>query len=193
VSRNVSGVVAMSESLVWRELAREPVADCKVFSVERSIAASPLDGSQHSFYRIHSSAWAQIVPITKDDQVVLVRQYRHGAGRVTLEIPAGLVDPGEEPMRAALRECLEETGYRARNAVSLGVVNPNPALFSNRLYAYLATDVEPAAEIHNIGTEQTEVVLVPVRRLPEMILRGDIDHALVVATLWRYLHEYSAR
>jgi ADP-ribose pyrophosphatase len=183
----------MSESLLWRELAREPVADCKVFSVERSIAASPVDGAQHSFYRIHSSSWAQIVPITKDGRVVLVRQYRHGAERITLEIPAGLVDPGEEPMHAALRECLEETGYRARNAVSLGVVTPNPALFSNRLYAYLATDVELVSEIRNIGTERTEVVLVPVGQLPDMILRGDIDHALVVATLWRYLHEYAPR
>jgi 8-oxo-dGTP pyrophosphatase MutT (NUDIX family) len=183
----------MSESLEWRELAREPVADCRVFSVERSIAASPVDGAQHTFYRINSSSWAQIVPVTEDGQVVMVRQYRHGASRVTLEIPAGLVDPGEEPLRAALRECLEETGYRARNAVSLGVLNPNPALFSNRLYAYVATDVEHADAIQNVGAEQTEVVLVPVSRLPELILGGTIDHALVVATLWRYLHEYASR
>jgi 8-oxo-dGTP pyrophosphatase MutT (NUDIX family) len=183
----------MSDSLEWRELAHEPVADCKVFSVERSIAASPVDGTKHTFYRIHSSSWAQIVPITKDGRVVLVRQYRHGSGRVTLEIPAGLVDPGEDPLRAALRECLEETGYRASNAVSLGVVNPNPALFSNRLYAYLATDVEPVSAIQNFGTEQTEVVLMPVAKLPELILKGDIDHALVVATLWRYLYEYGPR
>jgi 8-oxo-dGTP pyrophosphatase MutT (NUDIX family) len=188
-----AGAVTKSESLEWRELAREPVADCKVFSVERSLAASPRDGTQHTFYRIRSPSWAQIVPVTRDGEVVLVRQFRHGAGRVTLEIPAGLVDEGEEPLRAALRECLEETGYRARNAVSLGVVNPNPTLFSNKLYAYLATDVEPAGAIQNTGTEQTEVVLVPASRLPELMLRGDIDHALVVATLWRYLYEYAPR
>ena len=183
----------MSSSLQWREVAREPVADCSVFSVERSIAASPADGAQHAFYRIHSGSWAQIVPITKDQEIVLVRQYRHGASRVTLEIPAGLVDPGEDPRDAAIRECLEESGYRATNAVSLGVVNPNPALFSNRLYAYLATDVEPVSEIKNVGTEQTEVVLVPVRRLPDMMLGGEIDHALVIATLWRYLYQYPPR
>jgi ADP-ribose pyrophosphatase len=183
----------MSDSLEWRELAREPVADCKIFTVERSIAASPVDGTAHAFHRIHSPSWAQIVPVTTDGRVVMVRQYRHGAGRITLEIPAGLVDPGEDPLRAALRECFEETGYRARNAVSLGVVSPNPALFANRLYAYLATDVEPAGAIHNTGTEQTEVVLIPASELPEMMLRGDIDHALVVATLWRYLYAYASR
>jgi len=124
---------------------------------------------------------------------VLVRQYRHGIGRPTLEIPGGLVDEGENPARAALRECLEETGYRARTAVSLGDVSPNPALFANRLYGYLGVDVEPERAIQNTEREQTQVVLVPVRRIAPMILSGEIEHALVIATLWRYLHEYGPR
>ena len=183
----------MTSKVEWRELAREPVADCRVFTVERSLAASPIDGSRHAFYRIRSQDWAQIVPITRDGEIVLVRQYRHGAGRVTLEIPGGLIDSGEDPAEAALRECLEETGYRGRTAVSLGVVNPNPALFDNRLHAYLATDVELERAIANTGTEQTEVVVRPVRELTGMLLRGEIDHALVAVTLWRYLHEHAPR
>ncbi|HVS23086.1 MAG TPA: NUDIX hydrolase [Gammaproteobacteria bacterium] len=175
----------------WREVAREQVADCRVFSVERSIAESPVDGSPHTFYRIHSGSWAQIVPVTKEHDVVLVRQYRHGASKVTLEMPAGLVDPGEDPAQAAVRECLEETGYRARDPISLGVVNPNPALFANRLYAFLATDVVPERAIKNDRTEQTEVELVPTRALSKLLLDGTIDHALVIATLWRYLHEFA--
>jgi 8-oxo-dGTP pyrophosphatase MutT (NUDIX family) len=133
------------------------------------------------------------VPVTKEGDVVLVRQYRHGASKVTLEMPAGLVDPGEDPAEAALRECLEETGYRARNPISLGDVNPNPALFANRLYAYLATDVVPERAIRNVGAEETEVVLVPTRELPKLMLNGTFDHALVLATLWRYLHEHARR
>jgi ADP-ribose pyrophosphatase len=183
----------MTSVAEWRELAREPVADCRIFVVERSLAASPVDGSRHAFYRIRSQDWAQVVPITKAGEIVLVRQYRHGAGRVTLEIPGGLVDRGEDPAEAALRECLEETGYRARTAVSLGVVNPNPALFDNRLHAYLATDVELERTVENTATEHTEVVTRPVRDLPAMLLRGEIDHALVAVTLWRYLHEHGPR
>ena len=183
----------MTSVAEWRELAREPVADCRIFSVERSLAESPVDGSRHGFYRIRSQDWAQVVPITRQGEIVLVRQYRHGAGRVTLEIPGGLVDPGEDPAETALRECLEETGYRARKAVSLGVVNPNPALFDNRLHAYLATDVELERPIANTGTEYTETVLRPVRDLPAMLLGGEIDHALVTGTLWRYLHEHGPR
>ncbi|HVY64189.1 MAG TPA: NUDIX hydrolase [Gammaproteobacteria bacterium] len=171
----------------WRELSRESVADCRIFTVERSTAVSPVDGQPHTFHRIHSPSWAQILPITADGNAVLVRQFRHGAQRVTLEIPAGLVDPGEDPAEAAMRECLEETGYRAHDAQSLGVVNPNPALFSNRLYAYFATNVEPERAVQNTGSELTEPVLVPVTGLRGLLLSGEIDHALCAATLWRYL------
>jgi 8-oxo-dGTP pyrophosphatase MutT (NUDIX family) len=177
----------------WREVAREPVADCRIFSVERSTALSPVDAKPRPFHRIQSPDWAQIVPITTDGRVVLVRQYRHGAQRVTLEIPGGLVDPGEEPAAAALRECLEETGYRAHEAEVLGVVNPNPALFANRLHSFFAMGVEPERAVQNTGTEVTEVVLAPVRDLEGMLLAGEIDHALVAGTLWRYLRLHAAR
>jgi 8-oxo-dGTP pyrophosphatase MutT (NUDIX family) len=177
----------------WRELEREPVADCRIFSVERSIALSPVDATPHTFHRIQSPDWAQIVPITADARVVLVRQYRHGSQRVTLEIPGGLVDPGEDPATAALRECLEETGFRAREAVPLGVVSPNPALFANRLFSFLARDVVPERAVQNTGTEHTDVVLVPVADLERLLITGEIDHALVAATLWRYLRVHAAR
>jgi 8-oxo-dGTP pyrophosphatase MutT (NUDIX family) len=177
----------------WRELTRQPVADCRVFTVERSIAASPLDEAPHTFHRIQSADWAQLLPITTDGKAVLVRQYRHGAQRVTLEIPAGMVDPGEDAATAALRECLEETGYRARAAVSLGVVNPNPALFANRLHSFFATDVELERAVQNTATELTEAVLVPVGDLEGLLRSGEIDHALVAATLWRYLRLHAPR
>lgn len=177
----------------WRELRREPVADCRIFSVERSVSVSPHDASEHSFYRISSGDWAQIVPITADDEAVLVRQYRHGAGRVTLEIPGGLVDPDETPAAAAARECLEETGYRAASVVSLGSVNPNPALFNNRLYSFYARGVVRVGEIANTASEHTEVMLVPVRELPALLADGTIDHALVAGTLYRYLLQVRLR
>lgn len=171
----------------WPEIARTEVADCRIFTVERSLARSPYDGEAYAFHRIVSVDWAQILPITVDDRAVLVRQYRHGSKEVTLEIPGGLIDDGEEPAAAALRECLEETGYRATQAHSLGVVRPNPALFNNRLFAFYATGVVPEGAIQNVGSENTEIVLVPVADLEELLLAGQIDHALVACTIWRYL------
>ena len=171
----------------WRELSRETVADGRIFTLEKSIAESPVDGEPRAFHRILSVDWAQILPITRDNEAVLVRQYRHGSQRITLEMPGGLVDAGEDPATAALRECLEETGYRARVAQPLGVVNPNPALFAHRLNSFYATDVEPEGAIQNTGTEVTEVVLVPIAELEGLLLAGEIDHALVAGALWRYL------
>jgi 8-oxo-dGTP pyrophosphatase MutT (NUDIX family) len=182
-----------SELGPWRELEHTAVADCRIFSVERSRAVSPLDNQPYTFHRIVSVDWAQILPITADGEAVLVRQYRHGARRVTLEMPGGLIDAGEDPATAALRECLEETGYRGRRAEPLGVVSPNPALFTNRLFTFYATGVELERPVQNIGTEVTEVVRVPVADLEELLLAGEIDHALVAQGLWRYLKLHEPR
>lgn len=177
----------------WQEVERTHVADCRIFSLERSRAISPFDDRPYAFHRIVSVDWAQILPITADGEAVLVRQYRHGARRVTLEMPGGLIDAGEDPATAALRECLEETGYRARTAQPLGVVSPNPALFTNRLFTFYATGVERERAVQNVGTEVTEVVLVPVTELEELLLAGEIDHALVAGAMWRYLKLHGPR
>jgi 8-oxo-dGTP pyrophosphatase MutT (NUDIX family) len=177
----------------WRELERTQIADCRIFTVERSVAQSPVDGAAHTYYRLRSTDWAQVLPITRDGEAVLVRQFRHGIRRVTLEVPSGLVEPREDPADAAIRECFEETGYRASSVESLGVVYPNPALFANRLHAFLAVDVQLAGSIQNTGTEQTEVVLVPVRELPRLLRSGAIDHALNAGLLWRFLYDHPPR
>jgi ADP-ribose diphosphatase len=177
----------------WRELSRETIADARIFTVERSLAESPVDGEPRPFHRIRSVDWAQILPITTNNEAVMVRQYRHGSQRITLEMPGGLIDPGEDPATAALRECLEETGYRARSAQPLGTVNPNPALFTHRLHTFYATGVEPEGAIQNTGTEVTEVVLVPVAEREGLLLSGEIEHALVAAALWRYLRLHGPR
>jgi len=177
----------------WPELSRETVADGRIFTVEQSLAVSPVDGKARTFHRIQTADWVQILPITSNGEAVLVRQYRHGTQRITLEMPGGLMDPGEDPATGALRECLEETGYRARTARPLGFVYPNPALFANRLHSFYATEAELEGAIQNTGSEVTEVVLVPVAELEGLIVSGEIDHALVVATLWRYLRFHGPR
>ena len=99
-----------------------------------------------------------------------------------------MVDPGEAPIVSAARECLEESGFRASHLTSLGVLNPNPAVFNNQLHTFVAENVVIEGDIQNTATEQTEVVLVPRAELASYLLDGRIDHALVAATLWRYLY-----
>lgn len=173
----------------WPVRKRERIADCRVFAVERTIVRSPKDGGEHDFYRILSDDWVQVVPVTAGGDIVMIRQYRQGAEGTTLEIPGGIVDPGETPAAAAARELLEETGYSAERLIPLGDLNPNPALFSNRLHGFVAEGAKCVAGIRNDRTEETIVELVPVAELPRLLVAGAIDHGLVVATLWRYLHE----
>jgi len=168
----------------WRLVESTPLADCKVFQVSRDRARSPRTGDEHDFYRLEAGDWVNVVPVTPAGDVVLVRQYRHGARRSTLEIPGGMVDAGESPAEAAARECLEETGYGDGTVHPLGVVNPNPALFGNRCHTFLADGVVRIADVQNDGSEETYVEVVPPDQLEAYITRGEIDHALVIAALF---------
>lgn len=177
----------------WRELDCETLLDCRVFEVERTHAVSPDDGSEHEFFRLRNGDWAQIVPVTADAEIVMVRQYRHGSSSIVLEVPGGLVDAGESPATAAARECLEETGYAADDLTALFSINPNPAFHTHRLHAFCARDVRKVAAPQVTPSEQTEVVLVPVADVRGLLLAGAIDHALVAGTLWRFLDDWDLR
>lgn len=179
----------MSEIKPWARESSRVVAECRIFSVSESTSISPNTGNRHAFYFINSADWVNIVPITANDEVVFIRQFRHGSQGISLEIPGGMVDPGEKPKVAAVRECLEESGFEAGVVSSLGELNPNPAIFPNRLHTFLARDCRQIAQIANTSTEHTEVVMVPLSDLPSLLERGEIDHALVAATLWRLLYQ----
>ncbi len=152
-----------------------------MFDVSRSFTQSPRDGRVHAFYRIDAADWVNVVPLTAQGEIVMVRQFRHGLRRNTLEIPGGIVDPGEEPGAAALRELREESGYRAASARLLGSTNPNPALFGNRVHTFLAEGCVPEGAIQNSATEETQLELVPQHEIPARMQSGEIDHALVIA------------
>ncbi len=176
----------------WDLLDSRVDKDYNIFRIRVDHARSPRNHLSHDFYTLESSSWVNVVPVTPDNEVVMIRQYRHGSRRVTLEIPGGLVeesDPGE----AAARELAEETGYEGDRFVYLGVVNPNPAIFNNQCYTYLIPNARKTRPLNLDQKEDIEVELMPVHRIPDLLESGEIDHALVVVAFHFYFAKYPLR
>lgn len=131
--------------------------------------------------------WANVLALTEDNQVVMIRQYRHGVQDIVWEFPGGIVEDGESIEDGARRELLEETGYTADAIIEVGRLHPNPASQTNSLYAFLATGAKLVQEQHLDEAEEIEVHLVPFEEVFTMAKRGEIPNALQVAVLFHAL------
>lgn len=158
----------------------------RVFSVRRDTALSPVTGKEHDFHVIEAPDWVNVVAVTPKDEIVLIKQYRHGIRRVTIEIPGGMIDPGETPLEAAKRELLEETGYEAGGWEEIGKVVPNPAIQDNRCYTYLATSADKVKEPEFDNTEDIETYTVAGGDIINMVKDGQITHSLVLDAFYFY-------
>ncbi|MGD2127446.1 MAG: NUDIX hydrolase [Desulfobacteraceae bacterium] len=170
----------------WKLISSQKKEFYKIFSLRTDRACSPRTDKTYDFYILESTDWVNVIPLTPQNEVVLIRQYRHGTREITLEIPGGIVEQHDSPEEAARRELLEETGYKASEMVSLGFVHPNPAFLNNRCYTYLAKNVYKVRKQEQDEKEDIEVLVRPLGDIPELIRREEITHALVLAAFYRF-------
>jgi ADP-ribose pyrophosphatase len=174
----------------WPRRKTEKIFRSRIFELRRDLVRSPRLDVEQEVLVLEAGVWVNIIPLTDDGQVVMVRQFRHGTRSVTLEIPGGLVDPGDaSPQAAALRELREETGYEAARVRQIGTVEPNPAIFDNVCHTFLAEGVRPATDQSLDHGEDIEVELWPLSAMPGLIASGQIRHALVVAAFYHLEHD----
>lgn len=178
----------------WPTLSRSRLADCRVFTVDSVRRRAPHTGREHEVFVIDAADWVNVVALTPDERVVLVRQFRHGIAEATCEIPGGMVDPEDsDPLAAARRELLEETGHASETWETLGVVTPNPAIQSNRCHTFLARDARRVQDPRPSPGEDLSVELVTLDELHRRVGDGRIHHALVVAAVHHLGRHLAAR
>lgn len=128
--------------------------------------------------------WAAIVAVTNLGELIMIKQYRHAAGKVIWEIPAGVIENGEDSLAGAKRELLEETGYGGGNWFKIGEVSPNPDNHTNHLHIFLAIDVQFSGGGELDPEEEIEVHLIPIEQAYKMARKGELSQAMQVSALF---------
>ncbi len=176
----------------WRRIRTEPAGSYRILDVMKVTLEDGAGKPRGEAFTIHSGDWCNVIAVTPDDQVVMVWQYRFGSESIGLEIPGGVIDPGESPEHAARRELREETGYEADSFELLLAIEPNPAIQDNRCYTFVARGARPTGATGFDAQEELETTLLPVGRLAELLDSGQVTHALVHGPLEVFLRKHAA-
>lgn len=173
----------------WKTISTRVVIRNPFLSVEEQTRQEEGSGKLGDFVIVESPDWVNVVAMTEAGEVVLIRQFRQGVEAVSLEIPGGIIEKGEDARETALRELVEETGYEPSGDSEvrlLGKMRPNPAFLTNTCYIYLVTNVRPTGRTHFDENEEIHVYQVPLTDVRRFIREGKMDHSLIVASFFFY-------
>ena len=175
------------EKLKWSTQKTEVLLKTVVFDVTKqtNTAKSGLTGD---YIIMNARDWVIVIP-EYNDKLIMVKQWRHGAKTLSVEFPGGVIDEGEEPEHAAKRELEEETGCITQNLVKLGSINPNPALFSNKVHIFLAKDIKKTGVQHLDDDEFINTIELSLKEVLDLLGNEHFAHALMGTALAFYLKE----
>lgn len=167
----------------WIKVGERVLGRFRIFDLFEEDYRRPDRGTIHPLYVLIPPDWVNVVPVTPEGKVVLIRQFRAGQGDVAIEVPGGMVEAGEDPVAGALRELEEETGYRADTARLTGRVRPNPAIQRNFCHMVLATGCRPTGRTDPDPDEDVHPFEASWDEIDALIADGRIDHSLVLNAL----------
>jgi ADP-ribose diphosphatase len=171
----------------WKKVRSTPIGDFRIFKLRSDVKISPRTGKEHDFFVLDSVNWVNVIALTPDQRLVMIEQFRHGSNTVELEIPGGMMDPGEtDPVATAARELREETGYTGEHARVLGSIWSNPAILSNRTFTVLIENCRLQHEVDWDHGEDLVTRLVPAVEIPKLVADEKIGHSLVVVALYYF-------
>ncbi|MDO4556069.1 MAG: NUDIX hydrolase, partial [Lachnospiraceae bacterium] len=167
-----------------KSIKKELVYKGSIIDVYKDHVKMP-DGKMVEWDFVDHKGAAAVLPITKDGKVVMVKQYRNALDRITLEIPAGGINPGETPMESAIRELTEETGYISEKVCHLKDMVSAIGFCNETIYIYLAADLKPAKQ-HLDEDEFVDVVEYPLEEVMDLILTNQIIDGKTIAAVLHY-------
>lgn len=171
----------------WEILGETTLFSNNIVTLVGVLAKSKKTGLQKQFTVSEYPDWVHVAALTDKGEIVLVRQFRHGVGEFTLELPGGAVDPGESADQAAPRELAEETKYASAQWEPLGALHANPAINTNRVHMFFAKDVVLTDGLPADQGEELEVMLVPLTAAVKMCREGAILHPFTHAAVFALL------
>lgn len=163
--------------LAWKELSRKPLLETRVLNVMETDSISP-EGETGHYIVMDANDWVITIPVLGDD-FLMVKQWRHGEQKISIEFPGGVIEKNESPENGAARELKEETGFSAGRLIKLGSFNPNPALMSNHVHIFAAYDLTNCGKQELDRDEFINVVKMSKQDFFNRLASEEFQHALM--------------
>lgn len=168
----------------WKLLSSAYICKEPWATLRRDTCELPDGRINDHYYVLEYPDWVNMIGITEQNELLVIKQYRHGAGIIALEIPAGTTEAGEDPKNAAVREMLEETGYQFDQIEEIAALYANPATSGNITYTYLMTGGKKVQEQDLDEHEEIEVYRIPLEEAKRMLLDNKFNQALHASALF---------